>query len=214
MSERTNPMRKKLFLGLGLLLALVLVGVVGVRTYSVNKDAPVHITERYLMNEWVDLNGAFLDGQDENTQGYFLRVIGARRMSYNEYIQSYGNDKSHEVEGLDEKSVIALDIEIKNDEAPDNNGHMPLMFMYLVPELKNEAFLWNERLWVENEPKADGLMFISVTPQTTYTAHLPFTKNTDTSNNSAYYGSIDASSFELTVANAPVRKVIDIAITD
>lgn len=207
-------MRKKLLLGFGFFIILALVSVVGVRTYIVNKEAPVRIVEHYSMNEWVDLNGAFLDSKDENTQGYSLRVIAAHRMSYNEYIQSYGNDKSHEVEGLNEKSVIALDIEIKNDESPGNNGHMPLMFMYLVPELKNEAFLWNERLWIENEPRADGLMFITVTPQTTYTAHLPFTKNTDTTNNSAYFGSIDASSFELSVANSPVRKVIDITISD
>lgn len=61
----------------------------GVRIYYVNASATKPIYEYYAIGEWVDYNGAGQIGTNENTKGYYAKVVDATFMTYKEYMQKY-----------------------------------------------------------------------------------------------------------------------------
>ena len=77
--------KKILLSAASILLALLVIG----RIIYVNTDVRTIPEERYFQNEWVELNGAFQDIDDENTDGYSVRIIGAEQLSYDDFLEKY-----------------------------------------------------------------------------------------------------------------------------
>lgn len=66
--------------------------LIGWRIWAINQNQLSIPEEHYTMGEWVDLNGAFLYDNQENTKGYSLRITGAELMTAPEYIDRFGKD--------------------------------------------------------------------------------------------------------------------------
>lgn len=66
--------------------------LIGWRIWAINQNHLTIPEEHYAMGEWVDLDGAFLYDNQENTKGYSLRITGAELMTAPEYIDRYGKD--------------------------------------------------------------------------------------------------------------------------
>ncbi|RDB69875.1 hypothetical protein C1876_05645 [Eggerthella sinensis] len=193
---------------------LALVCAVGVRIYFVNANATAIEVEHYGMGEWVDLDGAFIYKRDiENTQGYSIKVNSARLMSYNEYIEEYGQDEGNTVEGLDGQSVVCLEVEAKN--VGNEDGAIFIFDCKLIPKRKNDYFMYARHLWEESEPNAKDAFHLRLAKDSEYTTFIPYKVNiNDEENQIEYKQPITDASFEFIVSNAPVRKVIDVSLSD
>lgn len=199
-------MNKKMMVLVG--VVFVSIGLVGIRVWQLNTSAPTILTEHYEMGEWVDLNGAFLKSSSEYTNGYSIKVNEAQLCSYNEYIENYGLDSGLAVEGLDEKSIIDLEVEIKN--RGNRKGGVLIFECKLVPERKNEYFIRDNELWSQLEPKMKDNFLMRLVEDSDYTTHIPYKVNLIDDNLGQYKKPINDTSFELVVSNSPVRKVVEI----
>ncbi|MDR0515253.1 MAG: DUF5028 domain-containing protein [Coriobacteriaceae bacterium] len=189
------------------LAALVLAGAVAFRVCQVNAGAVDIATEYHQMGEWVELEGRFFTSRtSEDTHGYSIRVNSAKLMSYNEFIRRYGTDKGHVKEGFDLVNVVDLEVEVRN--VGSETGRIPLLPMQLVPERKNTYLIWNDYLWVENEPNSEGMMFLAIKTDTEYTTHIPFARNLSDGKGGEFMRPLDDTRFELLVSNMPLRTVI------
>lgn len=203
--------KMKIIVGLALVACFALLGF---RIWHVNSTAIKMASdnvEHYQMGEWVQLNGAFLANIKENTDGYAIRVNSAELISYNEYIERYALDPTRTVDGLDEKSVICLDIDVKNEG--NDNGAILLFECKLIPERKNTYYLYSSELWAESVPLSKGTVTLAIRADSEFHTMIPFRINdTDLVNYTAYRSPIPDTDFELTISNSPVRKVIDVRL--
>ena len=71
-------------------VSLVLLLLIVMRIVHVNTNVLTIREERYAQNQWVELNGAFQEMDDENTAGYSVRILGAEQLTYNEFLEKYG----------------------------------------------------------------------------------------------------------------------------
>jgi len=197
------------------LLAITIVLLLSYRIHYVNTAAiALPGVEKYAMNEWVDLDGAFLNIVTENTQGYSVRVTKAELLSYNEYIEKYGLDKSKKMEGLDEPSLVCLEIEVRN--VGNKDGIIHIFECKMIPDRKNTYFIPSTALWAESEsalPKDGSVRILSIKNDSEYIVHIPYKVNIkDEVNHTEYKHPMKDTSFELVVSNSPVRKVIVIKL--
>lgn len=201
----------------GLLLALVFVLRVGwVNAHAYPMPEVVH----HAMGEWVELDGAFVEERNaESTEGYAVRVTGAERLSYNEYLERYGVKGTEPLAGLTEPSLVCVTLEIRNTNS--ETGGLQLESMHLVPERKNEFFRADMALLAETEEglSADGLLFgVAIRPGTEYVVAVPYVHQDGTTQyegrtiSAAYLRPIADTRFELVLTKLPVRHVIDIEL--
>lgn len=191
-----------------LFICLVLLSV---RIYCVNVDV-LHIeTEHHPMGEWVELDGTILSSSSsENPAGYSIKVNSAQAVSYDEYVAAFGTDAAASPKGLGEKSVVVLDMEIRN--VGNDKWGIPLLPMRLIPERKNTYFIWNDDLWAESEPNAKDATHLVTRVDSEYETHLPFTINNFDDEFTAFKTPITDTRFTLVLSNAPVRRVIDVVV--
>ena len=90
-------------------VSLVLLLLIVVRIVHVNTNVLTIPEERYAQNQWVELNGAFQEMDDENTEGYSVRILGAEQLTYNEFLEKYGASENPP-EGKDDIETV-LDVE-------------------------------------------------------------------------------------------------------
>lgn len=84
--------------------------LIGWRIWAINQNQLSIPEEHYTMGEWVDLDGAFLYDNQENTKGYSLRITGAELMTAPEYIDRFGKDDdagSSSTEAVDAASNVS-----------------------------------------------------------------------------------------------------------
>ena len=192
---------------------------IGARSWWLGEHGPQKPPEqRHSMGEWVSLEGAFLQTRlKEKTQGYSVRVTGAEVLSYNEFVAMYSNDESEPIEGLDEKSIVCVALNLKNE---GSDGFLAVGVMYLVPARRNEFFISDNELLVSTEEKMrsgnnPGLS-VNIRQGTEYTIHLAYVHQGGTTDyegqqiQEAYLEPIEDRSFELVVANSPIRHVIEV----
>lgn len=202
--------RKRIVVIAAVVVILAAAALIGLRVYQVNAGALRIPTEHYQMGEWIDLSDTILDSKTSEFPGYSIKVDGAKVVSYNEYIEKHGIDKQKVEPGLDEKSVIDLEVEVKNVD--NDKGGIPLMSLLLIPDRKNGYYIWNDDLWVQSEPNSKDMMFLALKPNSEYTTHLPYTRNIFDGAKGAFEKPIDDTHFSLVVANVPTRKVIDVVL--
>lgn len=201
-------------------LVIVCAVVLAARIAWVNINAERNSEEHYSMGEWVDLSGTYFENLEwENYDGYFLRVNNAEALSLNEYRSRYGNGEyaDVEIEGMngDEKSILVVDYDIRNDG--NSESGIALIDHSLIPESKNIDYALDYDLWKISEPASeDAQGEVGILAGTEYVSHVPYTFVS----NPPYFQKYDYEirmpitdrKFELVVSNGPVRKIIDIGI--
>lgn len=201
------PMRRVIVL-IGAAVALAALGcVLYVRIACVNANAISIPEDRYSMGDEVALNGAFMTKANEGTDHYLVKVQGARKVSYNEYVSAYGVDGAQPIDGYDAKSVLDVEMEITN-EGSDAGGLNAWEFV-LIPESGNVYYIPSATLWAQSEPNLPpetGL--ITISPKTSHVVHIPFVQNEGFTDDTRFLGEIGGTSLTLRVADAPVSKVV------
>ncbi len=217
-------MRRKVFIAAALALLAI---VIGMRIRAVNAGALVFPVETYSIQQGVSLDGAFAEYAAENTQGYTVTVTSAQRMSANEYLALYSEEEEaesryREAEGnsadFDSKSLVVLDIEIRNDKAEtDERGYLDSIGWTLASSEK--PAIWPRTasaLFNCSIPQADGIYKLSIKPGTTYTIHVPFSYSTQRGFPAAaglYYSpEMEPGEYSLILTKAPVRKIVRLSV--
>lgn len=199
-------MRKAPFIALGFLVLLAALALV-VRVEAVNATAITIPEERYAIGDEIALNGAFMSQSSEGTEHYSLQVLDATRMSYNDYVRTYGINGAQPVKGYDAQSVIDVEMEITN--SGDDLGGLNMWEFILVPETGNTYCAPNSQLWELSEAKLPPETSpITLQPHSTYTTHVPFAVNWATNEDERFLQDVPGTDFTLHVADAPISKVI------
>lgn len=219
-------MRRRVAIGVA---CVVLAVVVGVCVWRVNANALTFPVREYDLQEDVALDGAFAEYAYENTEGYSLRVTGARRMSVDEYFGLYGQDEQGETTyrenaprevGSPDAALIVLDIEIRNDKAADDDkGYLDSIGWALQSEQKPEYWIRVESgVFNCSIPQVEGSYKLSIKPGTTFTLHVPFRAPSVPSDFPAPAGTfeappLEAGAYSFVITKAPVRNVVKFDVT-
>lgn len=180
-------MKKKYILAAAFLLILGM----GVRIHFLNKNAPKPVYEYYSVGEWIDYDNAYLIDENENTKGYYARVVDAAFMTYKEYMEKYNfpldtliNVYSDSLgENLTEEKIneiynigmIDVTMEYRNDSATD--GHIALSESKIFAPKDNVCYQLCESVLDLQEPKLAGGMgyFFQLVPNgESITLHVPY----------------------------------------
>lgn len=205
----------------GILALVVVVSGLAVRIWWVNARAypDPYLEEHHAMGEWVELDGSFVDSESENTDGYSLRVVNAERISYQEYLTSYGSSADAEMPDeheLDVKSILCLTLELRN-ESDALGGALLLGEMALIPTGMPLVYDYDPMLWSKVNSNIEQTSFrIAVLPGTSSVQYVPYgVGDLDATGGigGRYYNALpDVDTYEFVISNAPIRHVIDIAI--
>ena len=110
-------------------VSLVLLLLIVVRIVHVNTNVLTIPEERYAQNQWVELNGAFQEMDDENTEGYSVRILGAEQLTYDEFLEKYGASENPP-EGKDGIETV-LDVEYEFRNVGNSDGYL-LLIQYMI----------------------------------------------------------------------------------
>lgn len=199
-----------MFIGVAVVAALLIAWYA--RTVWLSENASVKPFFKYHeMGEKVDLDGSISYSPTELTKGYSLKVLDAKLVSYNEFIENYATDKETEY-SFDEKSVVVLEVEFTNVENYD--GHIDYFGWELVPiQRRDENAIVQFDLLRAYAPHLDNQFGFMVYPNTTKKAFVPFGYNRG--EESKIYGRpITDRDFELTVTRYPIRNIIKIHLNE
>ncbi len=215
-------LRQSLFKASVFLTVAALLVLFGLRVEQVNASALHYPEKRYAMNERIELGGSYFDTlEGEDQQGYSLTIVGAYRMTPNEYLLAYSDQGPSSRGGADEKSIVCLAYEISNHD--NEEGVVMLMRHQLVSVSKNISYTYDDELWQAAYPSlydggvAQGGAF-SLKKDSSYIAYVPFSAQKET----AYFDTYDKwsrmpisdGSFDLLIANAPVRQFVTIEVSE
>lgn len=217
-AKRVGGMSVRTKWTIGIAAAVVCIVLVVLRIGAVQAEAawPPIETERYGAGDAVALEGSFLSNKElEVTDDYAVVLVGARVMSYNEFVDAYAYDRENVpyVDGLDSPSVIDVEMDVTNNGDSIDEGAIYLLGLKLFPERRNTYFLYNrELLQVEYASFGDSQLGFVVEPHTTQRVHIPFAVNAVKGNDDRFKQNITDTNFELVMTNSPVRKVIDFSV--
>lgn len=195
--------------------------IVGVRIYYVNASAKKPGYEYYSIGEWVDYNGAGQIGINENTKGYYAKVVDATFMTYKEYMQKYDfpldtlpNLYSETLKGLEVNDiynigVIDVEMEFRNDSSTD--GHIALSESKIFASTDNVYYTICEPVLDLQEPKLAGGMgyFFTLKPNgEAVTMNVPYILPIYSD---GHIGQ-ETGDFpkHLTITQVPIRKMVEI----
>lgn len=192
-----------------LALIVLVLGVtllVAARIGWVNAHALPIEREQHEVGEAVPLDGAFFEyASSEPTQDYVVMVRGATRMSYNDYVRTYGLEGAKEREGMDAKSVISVELEVTNNG--DERGAFDVFSAVMVAPSRANYLIEDYDLWALSEENIEPpQLMISVRPHTSYVTHVPYAINTY--GDGRYAKDVPAGEYQLLLSKCPITKYV------
>ena len=151
-------------------VSLVLLLLIVVRIVHVNTNVLTIPEERYAQNQWVELNGAFQEMDDENTEGYSVRILGAEQLTYNEFLEKYGASENPP-EGKDDIETV-LDVEYEFRNVGNSDGYL-LLIQYMIAG-PYYSLIFDSTLWSVCTPTGEGQLATALQEDTTYSFHVPY----------------------------------------
>lgn len=133
-------------------VSLVLLLLIVMRIVHVNTNVLTIREERYAQNQWVELNGAFQEMDDENTEGYSVRILGAEQLTYNEFLEKYGASENPP-EGKDDIETV-LDVEYEFRNVGNSDGYL-LLIQYMIAG-PYYSLIFDSTLWSVCTPTRRG----------------------------------------------------------
>lgn len=190
-------------------LLVTAVLAVAARIWWVAENVPQIPIERYGQGEWVELDGAFQNNADEGTDDYSVMVEGISVMTYDEYLEAYGEGPQEPGAKGDSRCVVDVALRIRNDGTEP--GGLNVFQMVLVPARANEYLICDvmnaDALWPQVQEGASAI--VSIRPGTEYVAHIPYVFNGD---DEVYQREVTDTEFSLLVSRMPTRKMVVVSV--
>lgn len=182
---------------------------VAARIWWVAENVPQIPIERYGQGEWVELDGAFQNNADEGTDDYSVMVEGISVMTYDEYLEAYGEGPQEPGAKGDSRCVVDVALRIRNDGTEP--GGLNVFQMVLVPARANEYLICDvmnaDALWPQVQEGASAI--VSIRPGTEYVAHIPYVFN---GGDEVYQREVTDTEFSLLVSRMPTRKMVVVSV--
>ncbi len=190
-------------------LLVTAVLAVAARIWWVAENVPQIPIERYGQGEWVELDGAFQNNADEGTDDYSVMVEGISVMTYDEYLEAYGEGPQEPGAKGDSRCVVDVALRIRNDGTEP--GGLNVFQMVLVPARANEYLICDvmnaDALWPQVQEGASAI--VSIRPGTEYVAHIPYVFN---GGDEVYQREVTDTEFSLLVSRMPTRKMVVVSV--
>lgn len=200
-------MARRRVIAVCLLVTAVL--AVAARIWWVAENVPQIPIERYGQGEWVELDGAFQNNADEGTDDYSVMVEGISVMTYDEYLEAYGEGPQEPGAKGDSRCVVDVALRIRNDGTEP--GGLNVFQMVLVPARANEYLICDvmnaDALWPQVQEGASAI--VSIRPGTEYVAHIPYVFN---GGDEVYQREVTDTEFSLLVSRMPTRKMVVVSV--
>lgn len=180
-------------------VCLLFLLLITVRIVNVNTDYLQIPEERYSLNQWVELNGAFQESDAENTSGYSVRILGAEQLTYDEFLEKYGaSENPPEGKGyLD--TVVDVEYEFRNEGNSD--GYL-LLIQYMIAG-PYYTLIFDSDLWSVCTPSGEGQIATTLKENTTYSFHVPYVFA------GGYSKDLSDEKLMAVVSRVPVKKMIE-----
>lgn len=207
-------MRRKVFV---LLLCLVVLALFVARVHEVNAGAENLRVGHTEMGEWLEQkDGYLIDEYLEKNDGYSFCVYGAELMTPNEFLARYSTDGTTSTDSVDadEKTLVVLDMEMKND---GNTEGVLLDYMwFLIPSNNTDYYRVDNDLMAHVEKTFEGGEFIigngrSYRQHIAFCGEIPMPYFTGPAS-SRRRPVVSAESFRLLMTARPVRNYIDVRL--
>lgn len=199
-------MKKRLISSAAILLLCV---GFGVRIWYVNATAFSFPVEKYKMGEWVSLDGCFFESAAETAKGYSVKVIGAQKLLYADYMKKYHLSEDEDLGyGSPPKYVLDVEFAFRADKNSENGIQL---FQYRINAIDDSvSYNVQSTLTALTVPALANSYFMTfaVRPGTEHIVHFPFVLGhypsgiwqEDTGKMPKY----------LTVSTVPVEKLIEV----
>ena len=183
-------------------VSLVLLLLIVVRIVHVNTNVLMIPEERYVQNQWVELNGAFQEMDDENTAGYSVRILGAEQLTYNEFLEKYGASENPP-EGKDDIETV-LDVEYEFRNVGNSDGYL-LLIQYMIAG-PYYSLIFDSTLWSVCTPTGEGQLATALQEDTTYSFHVPYIFA------GGFSKDLEGEKLAAVVSRIPVKKMIEFTL--
>ena len=183
-------------------VSLVLLLLIVVRIVHVNTNVLTIPEERYAQNQWVELNGAFQEMDDENTEGYSVRILGAEQLTYNEFLEKYGASENPP-EGKDDIETV-LDVEYEFRNVGNSDGYL-LLIQYMIAG-PYYSLIFDSTLWSVCTPTGEGQLATALQEDTTYSFHVPYIFA------GGFSKDLEGEKLAAVVSRIPVKKMIEFTL--
>ena len=150
------------------------------RVWKVNKSYPDIPQKTYKAGEWVNLSGSQME-ENDNRDGYYLRIDGKRILSTDEYLNLYAevSEKTEYDELVKNQNlwkpdkVYLLTVTLKNESAHESTERgINWSFFYLYE--KNRVLDFESELYGFANRSAEGSPALSLKPGTEKKFYLPY----------------------------------------
>ena len=171
-------------------VSLVLLLLIVVRIVHVNTNVLTIPEERYAQNQWVELNGAFQEMDDENTEGYSV------------FLEKYGASENPP-EGKDDIETV-LDVEYEFRNVGNSDGYL-LLIQYMIAG-PYYSLIFDSTLWSVCTPTGEGQLATALQEDTTYSFHVPYIFA------GGFSKDLDGEKLAAVVSRVPVKKMIEFTL--
>lgn len=183
-------------------VSLVLLLLIVVRIVHVNTNVLTIPEERYAQNQWVELNGAFQEMDDENTEGYSVRILGAEQLTYDEFLEKYGASENPPEGKEDIETVLDVEYEFRN--VGNSDGYL-LLIQYMIAG-PYYSLIFDSTLWSVCTPTGEGQLATALQEDTTYSFHVPYIFA------GGFSKDLEGEKLAAVVSRIPVKKMIEFTL--
>ena len=183
-------------------VSLVLLLLIVMRIVHVNTNVLTIPEERYAQNQWVELNGAFQEMDDENTAGYSVRILGAEQLTYDEFLEKYGASENPP-EGKDDIETV-LDVEYEFRNVGNSDGYL-LLIQYMIAG-PYYSLIFDSTLWSVCTATGEGQLATALQEDTTYSFNVPYIFA------GGFSKDLEGEKLAAVVSRVPVKKMIEFTL--
>lgn len=177
--------------------------LIGWRIWAINQNHLTIPEEHYSVGEWVDLDGAFLYDNQENTKGYSLRISGAELMTAPEYIDRFGKSDDADpssteavdtagnasTSGAEDTAVAERTFNTSGEFDDDksvlvlhydvknqgnDSGYIDMVTQWVLSDKKNRFYRCDYDLWQTAESVMGDMPVMKLVKDSEYSTAVPF----------------------------------------
>lgn len=104
------------------LLTVIIISVLSIKVYLLNKKAIYPISQQYKKGETVAIENNFFNSSKENMNGYSVTVIGTDIVSVNSFCEKYNVKEKEELLRYDYIYMVKVDFQNNDNSLGENAG--------------------------------------------------------------------------------------------